>query len=417
MTDSLKSIPVFRTAMDVLILVMEGYWSVGKFDIGPINSFYSFNEIEGSKLYFGGQTGSKFSKQFRLAGHLTYGTLDKQYKYAASAQYSINGNSLRKFPENYIKLSYEKETKFPGLELENINENSLFASFKRGVADKLIYYEMFNFKHFADWKNGFSTTLNLKHITENPGGTLQFNYPDYSTNHITLTEFIAKLRFAPNEKIYHRLNYRVAITTKYPVISLTYTQGFKDIWDGDYNYSKLSFSFFKRIYTSPLGFSDFEAEAGKVFTKGIPYPLLFIHRANQTYAYHTRSYNMMNFLEFISDQYVAFNIEHHFYGFFFNKIPLFKRLKWREIVTFKGIYGNITDANNPNITSGLMQLPTDKDGNTSSYSLKEKPYLEAGVGVGNIFKFFRVDYVQRLTYLDNPNVQKWGIRFKFKFDF
>ncbi len=157
--------------------------------------------------------------------------------------------------------------------------------------------------------------------------------------------------------------------------------------------------------------------AGKVFTKGIPYPLLFIHRANQTYSYQIRSYNLMNFLEFVSDQYVSISAEHHFYGFFFNKIPLFRRLKWREVITFKGIYGNITDENNPEITQGLMLFPTDSQGNTTTFSLQEKPYMEAGVGIENIFKFFRVDLVRRLTYLNKPNVDEWGVRMSLKFDF
>ncbi len=125
----------------------------------------------------------------------------------------------------------------------------------------------------------------------------------------------------------------------------------------------------------------------------------------------------MNFLEFVSDEYTAVYFEHHFNGFIMNKIPLFKHLKWRAIVSAKGIYGRLTDANNPNVTSGLMNFPTDKYGKPTTFSLTDKPYAEVSVGVGNIFKFFRVDVVKRVSYLDHPNVQEYGIRARFKFDF
>jgi len=125
----------------------------------------------------------------------------------------------------------------------------------------------------------------------------------------------------------------------------------------------------------------------------------------------------MNFLEFVSDRYVSILAEHHFNGFIFNKIPLMRFLKWRSIITFKGIYGGVGDENNPEVTKGLMMFPADPYGNPTTFTLKDKPYIEVSAGIGNIFKFFRVDIVKRVTYLDNPNVQEYGIRARFKFDF
>ncbi|MCF6364859.1 MAG: DUF5686 and carboxypeptidase regulatory-like domain-containing protein [Bacteroidales bacterium] len=417
MVDSVQSLPAFKKTMDILMLLVAGYWEFGKVNVGPVNTFYSFNDVEGFRFRLGGRTGDKFSEHLRLDGYLLYGFNDERFKYSGSAKWSLNKKPLKEYPVHSIMAMYQVETNFPGMEMQFINEDNFLLSFKRGVADKLLYYKMFKIEPFKDWGNGFSTTVNLKHIIQEPGGTLHFDYDDFSLNEITSSEISAILRFAPNEKFYQGINYRTQIISKYPVFQLSYTQGIKDVFNSDFNYGKLSFNVFKRFHLSPIGFTNFEFEAGKAFGEEIPYPLLFIHRANQTYSYQLHSYNMMNFLEFISDQYIAVYAEHNFYGFFFNKIPLIKRLKLRETISFKAIKGNVTDKNNPLITDGLMNFPTDIDGNTSTFTLTSEPYVEVSVGVGNIFKFFRVDLIKRVTYLDNPNVSEYGIRARFKFDF
>lgn len=165
-----------------------------------------------------------------------------------------------------------------------------------------------------------------------------------------------------------------------------------------------------------LGYSDAVFEAGKIFGK-VPYPLLNLPQANQTYSYQIESYNMMNFLEFATDQYASFMVDHNFNGFFFNKIPFVKHLGLREVVTCKMLFGNLTNANNPDKQSNLFKLPVQTDGIPTTYTLGKTPYIEGSIGVANIFKIFRVDLVRRFTYLNNPNVSKYGIRMRFRLDF
>lgn len=416
MVDSVQNIPAFKRTMDVVMLLVAGYWNFGYVDMGPVNTFYSWNEIEGFRLRVGGRTSEKFSKKFRLDGYLMYGFKDERYKYSFSATQSLNKRSLRERPQHSISAMYQRATNFPGMEMMFINEDNLLLSFKRGKADKIIYYDMFKVEHKKDWRNGFSSTFILKNIEQEPGGTLEFNYEDYSLDHITSSEITGIIRFAPNETFYDGMDYRTPILSKYPIMQFTFTQGFKGVLNGDYKYSKLKLNLFKRFYLSPIGFTNFEIEAGKIFGT-VPFPLMFVHRANQTYSYQLRSYNLMNFLEFVSDEYVSLFVEHHFNGFIFNKLPLIKHLKFRSIVSFKGIYGNVTDENDPNITSGLMQFPIDAYGNPTTFTLDEDPYMEVSVGIGNIFKVFRVDLIKRLTYLDNPSVSDIGIRARFKFEF
>lgn len=132
----------------------------------------------------------------------------------------------------------------------------------------------------------------------------------------------------------------------------------------------------------------------------------------------------MNFMEFLTDEYTSIKMTHYFNGFIFNKIPLFKRLKLREVISFKALYGRLTDENNPDLRTELYRFPTDPDGNPTSFAFDNGiPYIEASVGIMNLFKLFRVEFLQRLTYLDNSNVtslfgvQGLGIRAKGKVDF
>ncbi len=299
------------------------------------------------------------------------------------------------------------------MEVDQGNSDNFFLSFKRGVADKILYYKRFNVKNYVCWGNGFSTNLAIIYQQEMPGGNWQFNAQGYPLSSITSSEISLGLRFAPNERYYQGFDYKTPLVTRYPIIKLNYIQGFKNVFNSDFNYGKLSVSVFKRFYLELFGYFDTNWKAGTVLGKNIPYPMLYIHHANQTYSYQPYSYNMMNFLEFVSDRYVSFFGEYNFNGFLFNQIPLLKHLKFRTIVTFKALFGGLSNINNPQVTSGLMPFPTDINGNLTTFV----PYMEAGVGVGNIFKLFRIDLLERLTYLSNPNVNKYGVRLGFKVDF
>jgi hypothetical protein len=418
MADSLRKNPYFKTATNVLMAFVAGYVNTGYVDVGRVNTFFTFNDVEGFRLRVGGRTSDKFSKKIRLTGFGRYGFKDQKFKYSASIKYSLNKKlPIREIPEHYLKLTYEDNAIYPGVDQLLTNSENFLLSFKRGVSDKMIYYKKLDLEHYKDWPGGFATTVNLRHIEMAPGGNWTFNYGDHILPSITTSEVYLKLRYSPNEKFYRDLDYRIPIISKNPIIQLAYTQGFKGLWGSDYNYEKLQINFFKRFHIAPIGFSNIEIEAGKLFGKGIPLPFLFTHRANQTYSYQVYAYNMMNFMEFISDQYVSFNLEHQFYGFFLNKIPLVRKLKLREVLTFKALYGGITDPNNPDVTDGLMQFPSDLDGNQTTFTLEDRPYMEVGVGITNIFKILRIDYVRRLNYLHNPNIAKWSILGKIVLDF
>ncbi|MFQ5446852.1 MAG: carboxypeptidase-like regulatory domain-containing protein, partial [Saprospiraceae bacterium] len=135
------------------------------------------------------------------------------------------------------------------------------------------------------------------------------------------------------------------------------------------------------------------------------------------------AYNLMNYMEFANDEYASLSLEHFFNGFIFNKIPLLRKAKLREVVTFKGIYGRLSDQNNPAKNPEAIQFLKNSDGQPLTTSLDSKPYVEVSVGVANIMKFVRFDMVRRLTYLDRPDVpymfgvKGMGLRMKVSFEF
>jgi hypothetical protein len=171
----------------------------------------------------------------------------------------------------------------------------------------------------------------------------------------------------------------------------------------------------RRYYISIVGYTDVMLEAGRIFGT-VSYPLLFIHTANQTYAYQKNSYNLMNYLEFVSDKYASLNIDHSFNGFIFNKIPLLKKLKFREIITCKVLYGGLDMNNNPDYNDDLYKFPMGPDNSPLTYTLDNRPYIEAGVGLSNILRVFRIDLIKRFTYLDHPGISGFGFRVQFRMD-
>ncbi len=420
--DSVKKVPVFKRSMDVLVLLFAGYKTIGRyFDLGPVSTFYSFNPVEGFRLRVGGRTTNAFSKRVVLEGYGAYGFKDEKWKYYGGVTYSLTKRSVYEFPVRSIKASYQRETKIPGQELQFIQEDNFLLSFKRGNNDKWLYNDIVNIEYLNEFKNHFSFSVGYKNWIQQAAGGLHYNTVNYNDamndlKNLQTSELSLVLRWAPNEKFYQGKTYRIPISFKAPVFTLRYINGIKGLLGGEYNYQNISLNISKRFYLSQLGYTDIVLEGGKTFGK-VPFPLLTVHRANQTYAYQLQSYNLMNFLEFVSDQYVSVQADHCFNGFFFNKIPLLKRLKWREAVTLKVLYGSVSDQNNPNKTPGLYQFPLTPEGIPITYSLDSKPYIEGSVAIANIFKFFRIDLVKRFTYLDHPDISQLGIRARFKFDF
>lgn len=166
----------------------------------------------------------------------------------------------------------------------------------------------------------------------------------------------------------------------------------------------------KRFWFSAFGYTDVILKAGKVWNK-VPFPLLIIPNANLSYTIQPESYSLMNAMEFMNDEYASWDVTYYLNGFLFNRVPLLKKLKWREVLSFRGLYGNLSDKNNPTVSNDLFRFPV-----TTSY-MGDTPYMEVGIGVENILKVLRFDYVWRLTYRNLPGIDKSGLRISLHMTF
>ncbi len=418
--DSLKKMPSFKRAADIATLLLAGYKSFGKWEVGPVNTFYSFNPVEGFRLRVGGRTTPRFNEKLYFETYAAYGFKDEKWKYYLGTTYSFTGRSIWRFPLRTLRVNYQRDTKIPGQELQFIQEDNFLLSFKRGVNDKWLYNDIVNVEYLHEFENHFSYKLGFKNWRQTPAGGLRYEIQNGEektpVENLTTSEFSVELRFAPREQFFQGKLYRVPIPNNYPIVTLRAITGVKGLFNGQYSYQNVALNIYKRVYLSQLGYTDMVLEGGHIFGN-VPFPLMAIHRANQSYSYQLQSYNLMNFLEFVSDQYVSLNMDHYFNGFIFNKIPLFKKLKWREVATFKILYGSIRKQNDPNFNPSQYRFPVNADGVSTTYSLAREPYMEASVGIANIFKFFRLDAVKRFSYYDHPEIAKWGLRGRFKMDF
>ncbi|MDR2064221.1 MAG: DUF5686 and carboxypeptidase regulatory-like domain-containing protein [Prevotellaceae bacterium] len=423
MLDTLNNVKQFRNFMDILMIFSTGYIELKKFDFGPVNAMYSYNKVEGNRFRTGGKTSANLHPNIFFETFLAYGTKDKKFKYFESLTYSFKKKKYHQweYPMNMLTLSYEYNTKILGQELNFSTGDNFLFSFNRGNVDKMVYNNNFKLQYDLETGNGWGFQTSFSHVRQKAAGTLIFENYDADLNlteikKLTTSEFNINIRFAPNEQFYQSKHYRATMTKKEPVITFSHTVGIKSLFGSDYGYQQTVISARKRFWISSFGFIDAFARAGKVWG-AVPYTLLFIHAANQTYAYHTQSYNMMNFFEFASDKYAEIHLAYNLQGLIFNRIPLLKKTKWREIITFKSVWGGVGDRNLPTNNTKLFRFPVNSKGETTMFTLSQKPYMEGSAGIDNIFRFLRVDLVWRMSYRNNPDVDKLGIRFRFHVNF
>lgn len=406
LSDTLKQMPLFRTYVDVIKMIVTGYYVKGNFEWGPYSSTYSYNQIEGSRFRIGGRTSNDFSTKLMLNGYLAYGTRDQNFKYSGGFMYMLG-----KLPDRVLSASYKYDVEQLGTSDNAFRQDFILNSiFRRNPQDKLSVVSEYKGSYKHEWFTGFSNTFTItsRDISTLKGAGIKLYNPvsqDYVlTENIKTTEFSVKMHYGFREKQLAGEFERVVVSTPYPVFDLSYARGAKDIFNGEYKYDNLNLNISQWFSFLSAGWLKYNIETGKIWGT-LPFPLLKVMPGNETFYHDDYAFNLMNYYEFIADEYIAYHLIYHMEGLFLNRIPAIRKLKWREVAQFKGTFGHTTEANKL-----YNELP-------EGANFITKPYMEAGVGIENIFRFLRVDAVWRLSYNDHPNIKPFGIMFSMNFDF
>ena len=422
--ERLKTVWGFRIFTGAVLAIGYNYIDCGPIDIGPVFNMLSHNELEGWRVRFGAKTNTNFHKHLFLEGYLAYGMKDEKFKYRGQVMYSFNNkvNNQWEFPMNLLTLSYEHNTHVPKMEQfgYSFNEDGdrLGRSFSRQGNRKMIFIDKVRMMYDYETQNQLGLKFFVEYQEQRPLGELVYEtnggkiYNPFITNSVGF-----QIRIAHNEKVYQHHQYRKPLASSVaPIITLGYSYC-GNYLGSDYECHKIQAMFNKRWFLSVLGIADLNITGGMVINEA-PYPLLFVHRANQGIYYDDRGFNLMNYYEFVSQYYIQGMFDYNFNGFILNRIPLIGKLKLREVLSLKAVWGGINNECNP--ASGnerLFKFPTTSDGKMQTYTLEKEPYFEGGVGIANIFSILRIDYVRRFNYLDHPEVDKWGIFFSLKVKF
>ncbi|MEN0006995.1 MAG: DUF5686 family protein [Bacteroidota bacterium] len=422
MVDSIKNVPIYKTYVQILETIFTGYFEFGNVEIGPYFSVYSNNPVEGNRVRLGLRTTPGFNKQLRIGGFLAYGFRDQDFKYGADLQWRIS-----KKPRVLLGAAYKKDISLNSESSETFVEGDLFSgTFRRNILQKLISVEEAKIFYERSWKKGFSNRLTLLNRNMDPYGALTpdgagFNYgyldgpndiPANIDTTINTTELIFKTRFAPGENIIDGNYNQVSFGSTKPIIELQYTLGVEGVFGSDYNYHKLDLYFRHYVNIPPIGWLSYRFKAGKTFGT-VPFLLAEVHAGNEGFVSNRGTFNTLNRYEFASDTYFMMLLEHHFDGYLFNKIPWVRKLDLRAVVNFKAVIGSLSDANqaaNLNYVDDFTGTEVPPFQTYLGFTTpSRRPFMEAGVGIENIFKVFRVEAMWRLSYLNNPEIPKFNI--------
>lgn len=411
MIDTLRNIPVVKTYTDIVKAFIDGYYDLGKIEVGPYLGLVTWNNIEGVRLQGGFKTKPGFSKNWIYHGQLAYGFADTRVKYSAMATHILSR-------DRWTTASFRIRTDIArlGVDDETLADNPLFLAATRwGYFRRGYYFDEYRVALQRELFKGFSQKISFRHWTFDP--TFNFGYLE-DPNDVTSiqenfqsSEISLESRYGRDELFVQNGNERISLgTIKAPVITFRYTHGMKGVFGSDFNYDKVRLNVTKRIKTGPLGVGLVDLSGEYVFNT-LPYPLLALHLGNQSPVYSALTYNLMNYGEFISDHFVSLRYRQYMEGFLLNRIPLLSKLKWRLLATANIIEGGMRKSNQDLISKYTM---TGEETLPAGH-FTGKPYVELGYGVENIFRFLRIDFVHRLTYLDNPGVKRFGVLFTAQF--
>ncbi|MWW23991.1 DUF5686 and carboxypeptidase-like regulatory domain-containing protein [Algibacter lectus] len=417
MLDTLKTVKKFKRLYNLGSILTSGYIEFNSLplDYGPIFSTFGFNEVEGLRLRAGGRTYFGKNDLWRLEGFMAYGFRDDKVKYGISGKWLVDKKSRL-----IISGGNRRDVEQIGASLTTSSDvlgRSLASSSVVGTStnDKLTSINLTSLAVEAEpWRNViFRLGGNYRTLeSASPTFSLDYNTPDGLESEIKQFESSLSMSYFPKRKMTGFGVERLNANDDYARLFAQITRGDKAIFDGDFNYTKLQFSYIQPWQIGGFGRLTTTVEAGKTFGE-VPLGLLSVIPGNQSYFSIYNTFSQLDFYEFVSDTYGSVHLEHNFNGRLFSRIPFLRKLNLREIVSFRGVIGELSDENFALSNTGLPNsIPL--------AAPSKKPYYEYGFGIGNIFKVFRIDFNFRGNYLNEveyPDARKFGVTGSFGFNF
>ena len=403
-----------------------------KVDFGPVNTTISQNFVDGLRLRASAQTTAALHPNIFLKGYVAYGFEDKRFKGLAEATYSFLPKAFlpREFPVHSLTLSFNSDVMSPVDKFMPTDKDNVFTSFKWTTVDHMMYYRTFRILYDREWENNLRLRLQLRHETDEPTAAL-FYQPldgkgtptlDPSTwkRELVTADAMLSLEYQPGARWINTKQRRYRPNWDNPIYTLSHTIGVRGVLGSDYTYHLTEAGIFKRFWLRSWGKVDTQLKLGAQWSR-VPYPLLIMPAANLSYILEENTFSLIDNMEFLNDRYASLMLSWDMNGKIFNRIPLIKKLKWREYIGCNVLWGTLTDKNNPFLEanaadSRLFYFPGHFD-EARNYTFQsgtmdaKKPYVEVFAGIHNIFKILHLEYVRRLTYTENiPESRRWGIR-------
>ena len=413
----LRQVPIYYWTEQFINLLFSGFIPVREentpFYIGPVNTMLSYNGMEILRIKLGGMTTAYLNPHLFGTGYLIYGVDDKRFKYYGRLEYSFKPKKEQwnEFPIHSLRLQYENDIYQYGQQYIYTNKDNALLSLKRLPDNMIGYIRNAELTYTLERHSGFTFTGTIRNRVNEATKFIPMEKTDGSgaVKEIMQTELELGLRYAPHEKfVQHKWN-RKSKTPEQPVFTLNHTISKAGLLGSDYSIQHTEFSYRQRLMAAPIGYFDVMLKAGKVWGQA-PYPLLIIPNANLSYTYRKETFETMTPMEFILDEHLTWDVVYYMNGLIFNRTPLIKNLKLREVLYCRGTWGSLSDQNNPAIdTSGkIFSYPTDRSKATGT--LMKEPFVELGAGVENIFKIASLSFFKRMTYKNSPDVDQWGLR-------
>lgn len=418
MVDSIKNVPLYRDIYTIVNTFVNGFYNFKYFGIGPYSSLYTFNNLEGNRIQFGIRTTKDFSRKVRFMLYGAYGFKDEVWKGGGTVEYMLKSQPVRK-----LVAFYKHDVLQTGRESNTLGSGNIVSSVLAKVGGlKLSPVNDYSLSYQHEWAQGFNTNFALESRRIFSNGFVPMYSPDSTWfNSVGYNQAHVQARFSWKEAVTRGTFDQYYVHTKYPVLTFDLMGSVQGIGKNEYSYFRPEMRLKYRLQLPPAGTSRILFMAGNIFGR-VPYPMLYMFPGNGTYAMDRNAFSCMDYYEFAADSWTTLFWEHNFKGFFLGKIPLMKKLQWREVFTFKMAYGTLTHRNNgisgdPDF-GAVMLFP-------KGMTTLKRPYIEMGAGISNIFRVFRIDAFWRMTHRyqldeagrkvphDNRFVVNLGFEFRF----